>query len=96
MIQIIVKSSARAAGIKKKVTPHTFRHSFATELVRNGADITAVQKMLGHSDLRVTQLYTRVAGVEVKKTHSRHHPREKDKADREEIKPDVERLYHRE
>jgi len=96
MIQIIVKSSARAAGIKKKVTPHTFRHSFATELVRNGADITAVQKMLGHSDLRVTQLYTRVAGVEVKRTHSRHHPREKDKADREEIKPDVERLYHRE
>lgn len=96
MIQILVKSYAREAGIKKKVTPHVFRHSFATSLVKNGADITAVQKMLGHSDLRVTQLYTRVAGVEVKRTHSRHHPREKDKADKEEIKPNVERLYHRE
>ena len=88
-VQKTVRSYARAAGIRKKVTPHTFRHTFATELVRNGADITAVQRMLGHSDLSMTQLYTRVAGVEVKKTHRLSHPRERDAAVKEEITPDI-------
>jgi integrase/recombinase XerD len=86
---MMIRTYSKAAGIERKITAHVFRHTFATQLVRNGADITAVQKMLGHSDLRVTQIYTRVAGVEVKKTHKEHHPREKDKIDREEIKPDI-------
>ena len=88
-VQKMVRNYARAAGIRKKVTPHTFRHTFATELVRNGADITAVQRMLGHSDLSVTQLYTRVAGVEIKKTHRHTHPRERDAAVKKEITPDI-------
>lgn len=90
VVEIMVRESARAAGIGKKVTPHTFRHTFATGLVRNGADIRAVQKMLGHSDLRVTQGYTRVAGVEVKRTHRKHHPRERETVTKEEIKPRIE------
>ena len=78
----MVRDYAKKAGIKKKVTPHTFRHTFATELIRNGADITAVRKMLGHSSLSATNIYIRVAGVDVKKTHTMSHPRERDK-DRE-------------
>ncbi len=89
VIGIMVRTYARKVKIRKKVTPHTFRHTFATQLVRNGADITAVQKMLGHSDLSVTHIYTKVAGVEVKKTHSTRHPREKDKAVKEEITPHI-------
>lgn len=92
VIEIKVRTYAKQAGVKKKVTPHVFRHTFATELVKNGADITAVQKMLGHSDLSVTHIYMRVAGVEVKKTHRDHHPREKDKAVKEEIAPDIKMI----
>jgi len=86
----IVTHYAKEAGMGKKVTPHVFRHTFATQLVKNGADITAVQKMLGHSHLSVTQLYTRVAGVEVKKTHQTSHPRERDPAVKEEITPKIQ------
>src|SRR3990172_20558 len=89
VVEITVRAYAKAAGINKRVTPHVFRHTFATQLVKNGADITAVQKMLGHSDLSVTHIYTRVAGVEVKRTHKDHHPREKDKEAREEVTPDI-------
>src|SRR3990170_7078853 len=89
VVGIMVKTYARKAGIKKKVSPHVFRHTFATDLVRNGADITAVQKMLGHSTLSITHIYTRVAGVEVKRTHREHHPREKDNPVKEEIVPDI-------
>ena len=92
VIQIIVRRYARTAGIKKKVTPHTFRHTFATQLVKNGADITAVQKMLGHSSLKITHIYTKVAGIEVKETHRSHHPRERDKAPKEEITPDIQSI----
>jgi integrase/recombinase XerD len=95
VIEIIVRTYAKKSGIKKRVTPHTFRHTFATQLVKNGADITAVQKMLGHSDLRVTHIYTRVAGVDVKKTHSQSHPREKDKEQKEEITPDIQNIKGR-
>lgn len=99
MVEIQVRKYGKAAGIQKRVTPHVFRHTFATELLRNGADITAVQKMLGHSDLSVTHLYTRVAGVEVKKTHRLSHPRERDTPVKEEITPDIKSVkgpYHRE
>ncbi|MEW5745524.1 MAG: tyrosine-type recombinase/integrase [Nitrospirota bacterium] len=94
-VQIMIRKYTKEAGVKKHVTPHVFRHTFATQLVRNGADITAVQKMLGHKDLRVTHLYTKVAGVEVKKTHSKHHPREKDKAAKEELKPPAVKHFRR-
>lgn len=89
VIQKMVRNYTRAAGVRKQVSPHTFRHTFATELVRNGAEITAVQRMLGHADLSVTHVYARVAGVEVKKTHRLAHPRERDEAVKEEITPDI-------
>lgn len=81
MVRIMIRNHAKDAGIAKKVTPHTFRHTFATTLVRNGADIVAVSKMLGHARLSNTQIYTRVAGMEVKKTHAASHPREKDQVE---------------
>jgi integrase/recombinase XerD len=90
MISILVRRYARAAGIEKKVTAHTFRHTFATELVRGGADITAVQKMLGHSDLDTTQIYLRMAGVDIKAAHGKSHPREREKE--KSIKPEIERI----
>lgn len=89
VIGIKIRGYARSAKIQKHVTAHTFRHTFATELVKNGADIRAVQKMLGHSDLSVTHIYVKVAGAEIQKTHQRHHPRERDKAFKEEIKTDI-------
>ena len=92
VVGIMVKTYARKAGIKKKVSPHVFRHTFATQLVKNGADITAVQKMLGHSTLSITHIYTRVAGMEVKRTHREHHPREKDNQVKEEITPNIEMI----
>jgi len=66
-IQQIVKSVARKAGIKKKVTPHTLRHSFATHLLEAGADIRHIQQLLGHKSLRTTQVYTHVANKNIKK-----------------------------
>ena len=95
VIQLMVRRYARQSGIQKKVTPHVFRHTFATELVRNGAEVTAVQKMLGHASLAVTHLYVRVAAVDVKKTHSAHHPREKGRTVKEEIEPCIERMKGR-
>lgn len=89
VIERVVRDYAKKAGIKKKVTPHVFRHTFATDLIRNGADITSVRKMLGHSYLSATNIYIQVAGTEVKKTHSMSHPRERDKEAREEIIPDI-------
>jgi integrase/recombinase XerD len=85
----MARNHARKAGVQKRVTPHVFRHTFATELIRNGADICAVQKMLGHSDLKTTTIYTHVAGCDVKKTHSTSHPREKDNETTETITPDL-------
>jgi len=65
-IQQIVKNAARKAGIKKKVTPHTLRHSFATHLLEAGADIRYIQQLLGHKSLRTTQIYTHVANKDIK------------------------------
>ena len=66
-IQLIVKNAARKAGIIKIVTPHTLRHSFATHLLEAGADIRHIQKLLGHSSLQTTQIYTHVANKDIKK-----------------------------
>lgn len=92
VVSIMIRTHTRAAGIKKKVSAHTFRHTFASQLVKNGADIVAVQKMLGHADLRTTQGYIRALGLNVKKAHQQSHPREKDKINKESVKPQLTRF----
>ena len=66
-IQQIIKSASKKVGIKKNVTPHTLRHSFATHLLESGADIRYIQQLLGHKDLKTTQIYTHVANKDIKK-----------------------------
>lgn len=77
LVEMIVRESGREAGLMG-VTPHVLRHSFATQLVRNGAPVEVVSRMLGHSCLSVTHIYAHVAGVDMKRAHQESHPREKE------------------
>jgi site-specific recombinase XerD len=72
-IQRIIEKYVRAAGITKHVTPHTFRHSFATDLLMNGADLRSVQSLLGHANISTTQIYTHVTDPQLREIHKKFH-----------------------
>ena len=74
MIFIIIKNMAELAGIKKKVSPHTFRHSFATVLLKNGADLRSIQQMLGHESITTTEIYTHLDNKQLRDTIEKYHP----------------------
>jgi integrase/recombinase XerD len=74
MIFLIIKNLVKKAGIKKNISPHTFRHSFATHLIEGGADLRAVQEMLGHESITTTEIYTHLDREFLRKTLEKYHP----------------------
>lgn len=84
-IERLVRRYALAAGITKKVSPHTLRHSFATDLLMNGADIRSVQAMLGHASINTTQVYTHVTNQQLRDVHKAFHAKQRDETNDEEL-----------
>ena len=78
MIFTIIKNLSKKVGLTKNVSPHTFRHSFASHLVEGGADLRAVQEMLGHESILTTEIYTHLDRDYLKETIKNCHPRSKD------------------
>jgi site-specific recombinase XerD len=78
-VQRLVKRYAKAAGLTKDVTPHTLRHSFATDLIVNGADISSVQGLLGHANIATTQIYTHITNPQLQAVHEKFHHKNTDK-----------------
>ena len=75
MIFTIVKKQAQKAGIDKSISPHTFRHSFATHLLENGADLRTIQLMMGHESITTTEVYTHLDNKHLKQVMQKFHPR---------------------
>jgi integrase/recombinase XerD len=75
MILIMIKRQAEEAGIKKTISPHTLRHSFATVLLEGGADLRAIQAMLGHESIGTTEIYTHITTNQLRQEILNHHPR---------------------
>jgi integrase/recombinase XerD len=75
MVFLIIKKTAEKAGIQKNISPHTFRHSFATHLIEGGADLRAVQEMLGHESITTTEIYTHLDRDYLRQVLTEFHPR---------------------
>tara|TARA_B100001121_G_C18470831_1_gene517820 strand:- start:430 stop:729 length:300 start_codon:yes stop_codon:yes gene_type:complete len=74
----IIQKYKQQAGIQREISPHTFRHSFATHLLDNGADLRVVQELLGHANLTTTQIYTHLSREQLYRVFQNHHPRNRE------------------
>ena len=79
MIFKIIKDSAKEANIRKNISPHTLRHSYATHLIKNGADLRTIQLILGHESIITTEIYTHLDTYHLEEVLKKYHPRENDR-----------------